>query len=310
MPRFVLRKRGRGFTLIELLVVIAIIAILIGLLLPAVQKVREAAARSQCQNNLKQFGLALQNYHDSNNQLPPSMMSGSYANNWNAGNGINWAIMILPYIEQQNLYNLGATPAVAGLVSIKTFNCPSDPYSSTMYNSGGVNYARGNYAANCGPNFTGGQATVANGGGTYQGDGVFLIGMGLTLAQITGQDGTANTVMLGEVRAGPAASDVRGTWSLSNVGASFIGGCPTGDCWGPNDTNSGSDDVSGCTAMPTQRMGCWNGGNGQATMRANHTAGANCVFVDGSVHMLNNSIDLTTYFWLLSRDDGFTPSNY
>jgi prepilin-type N-terminal cleavage/methylation domain-containing protein len=309
MSRIIFRKRGRGFTLIELLVVIAIIAILIGLLLPAVQKVREAAARSQCQNNLKQFGLALQNYHDSNNQLPPSMMSGSYGNSWGS-NGINWAIMILPYIEQQNLYNLGASPAVAGKVSIKTFNCPSDPYASTMYNSGGVNYARGNYAANCGPAFNGGQAQVANGGGTYQADGVFMIANGLTLAQITGQDGTANTIMIGEVRAGPNSSDVRGTWSLSNVGASFLGGCPTGDCLGPNDTGCCSDDVSGCTDMPTQRMGCWNGGNGQGNMRANHTAGANCVFVDGSVHMLNNSIDLTTYFWLLSRDDGFTPSNY
>ncbi|HEY7427868.1 MAG TPA: DUF1559 domain-containing protein, partial [Gemmataceae bacterium] len=120
----------------------------------------------------------------------------------------------------------------------------------------------------------------------------------------------ANTIMVGEVRAGPKSSAVRGTWALSNIGASFIGGCPTGDCWGPNDTNSGSDDVAGCTAMPTQRMGCWNGGNGQATMRGNHEAGANCVFVDGSVHYLNNNIDLTTFFWLLSRDDGFTPSNY
>jgi prepilin-type N-terminal cleavage/methylation domain-containing protein/prepilin-type processing-associated H-X9-DG protein len=306
MPRLIFRKRWRGFTLIELLVVIAIIAILIGLLLPAVQKVRAAAARSQCQNNLKQFGLALQNYHDSNNQLPPSMTTGSYGNNFNS-NGTNWAIMILPYIEQQNLYNLGAVYTTVGFTTIKTFGCPADPYASTPYTGG---YARGSYAANCGPALNGGQAQVANGGGTYQGDGVFMIGTGLTLAQITGQDGTANTVLLGEVRAGPASTDVRGTWALSQIGASFIGGCPTGDCWGPNDTQSGSDDVSGCSSQPAQRMGCWNGGNGQATMRGNHTAGANCVFVDGSVHLLSNSIDLTTYFWLLSRDDGLTPSNY
>jgi prepilin-type processing-associated H-X9-DG protein len=62
--------------------------------------------------------------------------------------------------------------------------------------------------------------------------------------------------------------------------------------------------------MPTQRMGCWSGGNGQGNIRGNHTAGANCVFVDGSVHLLNNSINTTTYFWLLSRDDGLTPSGY
>jgi prepilin-type N-terminal cleavage/methylation domain-containing protein len=314
MPRLIFRKHWRGFTLIELLVVIAIIAILIGLLLPAVQKVREAAARSQCQNNLKQIGLALQNYHDSNNQLPPSMLSGSYGSRWDQGNGFNWAILILPYIEQQNLYNLlGASGLGIGVNTIKTYSCPTDPFASTPYNSGGVNYARGNYAANCGPAYglNGGQGTVAQVGGTYQGDGIFQIGTGLTLAQITGQDGTANTIMVGEVRAGPNANDVRGTWSLSQVGASFIGGCPTGDCFGPNDTGCCSDDINNyCTDAPQQRMGCWSGGNGQANMRANHTAGANCVFVDGSVHLLNNSIDLTTYFWLLSRDDGLTPTNY
>jgi prepilin-type N-terminal cleavage/methylation domain-containing protein len=316
MPSFAFRKRLRAFTLIELLVVIAIIAILIGLLLPAVQKVRDAAARSQCQNNLKQLGLACQNYHDAYNQLPPSMVSGSYINDF-ASNGTNWAILILPYVEQQNLYNLGAVYSVVGLTTVKTYTCPADPNASTPYSSGGVNYARGNYAANCGPaslrnnnGLGGGTAKVAGTSNTYQGDGVFQIGNGLALAQISSQDGTANTIMVGEVRAGPASSDIRGTWALSQIGASILGGCPVGDCFGPNDTGGNSDDVHGCTNAPTQRMGCHNGNNGQATMRANHTAGANCVFVDGSVHFLSNSIDVTTYFWLLSRDDGLTPSSY
>jgi prepilin-type N-terminal cleavage/methylation domain-containing protein/prepilin-type processing-associated H-X9-DG protein len=127
------RSQRQGFTLIELVVVISIIALLLGLLLPAVQKVREAAFRAQCQSNLKQIGLAIHLYHDDFKQMPPSRLSDLHA---------TWPVLILPYIEQQGLYNLwNMTPTVAGtyykqsdearLTPVKLYFCPSRRSSNT-----------------------------------------------------------------------------------------------------------------------------------------------------------------------------------
>src|SRR5438034_6973259 len=136
------QAQRRGFTLIELLVVIAIIAVLIGLLLPAVQKVREAAARSSCQNNLKQIALAAHNYHDANGLFPVNSLITDQPDNWISPNW-SWLARILPYVEMEPLYRsakiptnkLGDTtgnPSTKDLCAtqIKTYLCPSDPDSN------------------------------------------------------------------------------------------------------------------------------------------------------------------------------------
>jgi len=159
-----------GFTLIELLVVIAIIAILIGLLLPAVQKVREAAARLKCQNNLKQIGLSFHNYHDVMGFLPPAgspdgtPLASKPGPNWLNGEGTNWAVRIMPYMEQANLYNRltfngdsgwtddqnqPGSSAVNNVnqsvgVVLPMFRCPSDPRPGLIRNDSNVRDPSGN----------------------------------------------------------------------------------------------------------------------------------------------------------------------
>jgi len=202
------RHAARGFTLIELLVVIAIIAILIGLLLPAVQKVREAAARVRCANNLKQLGLALHNCNDTYGKLPP--LVGTFPGT--TGNAETLHFWILPFIEQTNLYNSALTttagvydptspqgtyPAAAS-ASIKTYICPSDPSiqangytpNGTQAASwGGVPPGPASYGANA-QVFAGNvSATAAPGNGGLS---------GLASIPRTFQDGTSNTIVFAE----------------------------------------------------------------------------------------------------------------
>ena len=324
MLRQVLR-RARGFTLIELLVVIAIIAILIALLVPAVQKVREAAARTQCTNNLKQIGLGMHGYHDTYKKLPPAVFIRP-GTGWNDENncGPNWAIMILPFIEQAPLYNqvtqniINYNNFASGsndqnwrairVATVPIYVCPSEDKNGTVMSAiSGGNWARGNYAANVGPG--GGNGVVGNtsnvtvpGGGTYIAKGVMWMNDAYKIQTIP--DGSSNTVMVNHIRVGIDGNDRRGTWALGMIGASLSGGCPAGDCYGPNDSGSNSDDVVGCTNVPQQQMGCWNGGYGQANARSAHSGIVISAFGDGSVRTISNSVNLNTWFWVTSALDG------
>jgi prepilin-type N-terminal cleavage/methylation domain-containing protein/prepilin-type processing-associated H-X9-DG protein len=179
------RPGREGFTLIELLVVIAIIAILIALLVPAVQKVRESAARTQCQNNLKQVALALHGHHDRYNRFP-----GGYG-----GMKVSWTYKILPYIEQDNVYNLTSDPAISANV-IPPFICPTDPHnlggSATLGSPSLITATFTSYLGSAGRSFDD-PATLGQDTGLL---GLFPSHPGVRMTDII--DGSSNTLLLGE----------------------------------------------------------------------------------------------------------------
>jgi prepilin-type N-terminal cleavage/methylation domain-containing protein/prepilin-type processing-associated H-X9-DG protein len=334
-------RTRRGFTLIELLVVIAIIAILIGLLLPAVQKIREAANRMKCSNQLKQLGLAAHNHHDTTGKLPPAVLLNAQVNNpadYNQNFGPNWAVLLLPYIEQDNLFrqvqqsvndymtNGSNTWRDIRTTKLQSYLCPSDTGAQVNCVRAGGAWARGNYGANTGTGMwwiganegaitTSGGLMAESGWGIsgyyasnvagLQGGGVFPVNTGITLAAIT--DGTSSTIMFDELRIGPSGNDLRGTWAMGQAGASLSSANGRLDTPTPNVSLSGYDDIQGGDDLPDIGMGACGGcGSWQVTAKSRHSQGVNACMADGSVRFFRNSIDSRTWFLYHSRNDSQT----
>ncbi len=283
-------KVRKGFTLIELLVVIAIIAILIGLLLPAVQKVRQAAARMSSQNNLKQLGLALHSYENATGKLP-GMLAAGPTNGTSFGYSVH--AQLLPYIEQENLgrqfdttqplfvgvfptpsFGLNPAAAPAAATVIKTFLCPGDGQQPLFtINSGGGTHAGTNYVVNLGSGVGGAGASAPNGYDTrFPSDGMFYYGPGLKFGDIS--DGTSNTMFMSQCLLGmnvnltKSFNDLtpeerrRQTGSLSGKGL-FTGPGGTNPGYGASPP-IGNAEYLAATSWRGNRGGSWIWGNASA----------------------------------------------
>ena len=274
-----------------MLVVISIIAILIGLLLPAVQQVRSAASRASCQNNLKQIGLAFHSYENFNEVLPPGYVaSGAYVDGTNdTSPGWAWGTYLLPYLEQGALYSnfdlsqpVGNFPAIQTMV--KTFLCPSDlvpmgPFAVTNRSFATVCLAApSSYAACCG----GGVATTA-----ATGNGCFYRNSAVRLTDIL--DGTSSTIFVEE----RAFANAQGTW----VGAISSGYCQQGQY---NQAAVAGKPGQGAGDLVLIHAGTNNNPTGRNLDDASsmHLVGSNFLLADGSVHFIRNitsgSTDSTT----------------
>jgi prepilin-type N-terminal cleavage/methylation domain-containing protein len=281
-------KRG-GFTLIELLVVIAIIAILIGLLLPAVQKIREAAARMACSNNIKQLGLAVQNYAGDHDSQLPALTSSTGAPSTGGYQG-SMFVTLLPYIEQGNLYSVAvsnpgdtwdaaASDGVAVRAHpIKTYQCPSDPTIANGFASNQINaWAASSYAANFqmfGTMRAGGNADAPQ----------------YTIGNIP--DGTSNTIGFSEVLSVTPVNGGGSLWAFPGIDWSWQ--------WTPviADSRVTANWMALPQFNPTPSLA------DKLLSQSEHTGLVLVGLMDGSVRGVNSGVSPSSWQWALQPDDG------
>jgi prepilin-type processing-associated H-X9-DG protein/prepilin-type N-terminal cleavage/methylation domain-containing protein len=314
-------EKNIGFTLVELLVVITIIGILIALLLPAVQAAREAARKAQCSNNLKQIGLGLLNFECQNKTFPPGIMTTYRFPNPYA-NGYQWVYMLhflLPYLEQQgyytviggngnplfntDLYDTPASWAAVSNVGISSLLCPSDAISNNSFYadvSGSTTYqwAKSNYLGIFSGLNDGDGAYSATNYSTHvlnpKQHAVFRYGKGTPICDI--KDGTSNTMAVAEYLKGENSADPRGLFQTNRAGCQtlFV-------TLGPNSLTPDNLCSSFCTSItpndPAANLPCVAGGDdaNYASPRSRHSGGVNALFCDGSVHFIQDGIDLATW---------------
>ena len=317
-----MKKRSRGFTLIELLVVIAIIAILIALLLPAVQQAREAARRTQCKNNLKQWGLSLHNYHDTFLMFPMGAMGlDALTGVRPQGNNFGWHVRVLPYLEQTALYNSfnfnafynSLTPTNNQVLREQSFEamfCPSAPtrnrqpdtvaegYTVHYYGVAGAKDAVETTRKFAMQNNTFPRPNFDTDHGQVAVTGILFRNSRINMRDIT--DGTTNTLMVGEVSSAPAPG-------RSNGHRAWPQGAST-------ETSSTAQYACKNVRWGIGQVG-WNGGNlnylyNDQRFGSNHTGGAQFLMGDGAVKFVSQNIDFNLYQSLATRDGGEVVSDF